>query len=65
VVCATSYFGQNPNAYFNTVGRSFLFCLVKGESGFTMMSPQQSQSALQQMRLNQQTPSPLVTDKLK
>jgi hypothetical protein len=42
--------GQDPNAFFAPVGRSFLLCLVKGEGGFTLMSPEEAQSALQQMK---------------
>ena len=63
VVCPVAYMGQDPNAFFTPVGRSFLLCLVKGEDGFTLMSPEEAQSALQQMHSD--APLQLFTDKKK
>jgi hypothetical protein len=49
-ICTTVYVGQGLNALFNTVGQSSLFCIVKGGSGFALLSEQESQAALQQMQ---------------
>lgn len=48
VICATAYVGNNPNPFFNTVGLKYLFCFVKGSTGFTLMSEQQMHAHLQQ-----------------
>ena len=52
-ICATVYVGQGPNALFNTVGRSSLFCFVKGSSGFTLMPAGETQTVSQQMQLQE------------
>lgn len=65
LICPTGYFGQNPNAVFHPVGRSFLFCLVKGEDGLTLMSPQDAQAALHPIRLQQSSPDQLFSDRKK
>lgn len=50
-ICATVYVGQGPNALFNTVGQSYLFCFEKGSSGFTLMSVEETQATLQQLQI--------------
>jgi len=58
-VCPIAYMGQNPNVFFTPVGRSFLFCVVKGEGGFKLMAAQDARTALhsiQNMRLAQTLP---------
>ena len=64
-ICPTVYMGQNPNALFNPVGRSFLFCLVKGDGGFMLISPEEAQTALQQMKLKEMAPTSLPSEKKK
>jgi 5-hydroxyisourate hydrolase-like protein (transthyretin family) len=65
VICATVYVGQNPNAHFNTVGRADLFCVVKGSTGFTLMSEQDMHTHLQQMQILEAAPTttPSLSDK--
>src|ERR1051325_3706910 len=55
-ICATIFAGQNPSPFFNAVGQRFLFCFVKGEAGFTLMSEQETQSQLQHMLLQEIAP---------
>ncbi|HUE98716.1 MAG TPA: carboxypeptidase-like regulatory domain-containing protein, partial [Anaerolineales bacterium] len=49
-ICSLVYVGQNPNAFFKPVGLNVVFCLVKGEGGFTLMSVQNAQAASQQLQ---------------
>jgi 5-hydroxyisourate hydrolase-like protein (transthyretin family) len=65
VICPMTYMGQNPDPLFHPVGRAFLFCLVKGGVGFTLMSPTEAQAAVQQMQIQKFAPPPLFTDKKK
>ncbi|HEX5840002.1 MAG TPA: carboxypeptidase-like regulatory domain-containing protein, partial [Anaerolineales bacterium] len=53
VICAAAYAGQNPNAFYNTVGERFLFCFEKGFDGFTLLSPAEIQEHLQQVSANE------------
>ncbi len=64
-ICATVYVGQDPNALFNTVGRGSDFCFVKGSSGFTLMSVQETQTTLQQMQIQEIEPHNPFTEKKK
>jgi hypothetical protein len=65
IICPTIYMGQNPDALFTPVGRSFLVCLVKGDAGFDRMSPEDSNAALQHMNALETTVSPLFDSKQK
>lgn len=62
-VCSVAYMGQDPNVFFTPVGRSFLFCLVKGDGGFKLMTPQDARTVMQQMQ--SAAPSHLFKDKKK
>jgi hypothetical protein len=57
--------GQNPDALFHPVGRGFLFCLAKGDSGFDLMSSAEAQAALQQRQMQKLAPSEWLPDKKK
>lgn len=50
-ICATAFVGQNPNALFNTSGIRVLFCFVKGNNGFTLLSEQEMHAQIQQMQV--------------
>jgi hypothetical protein len=56
-VCATAFVGQNPAPLFNTVATRFLFCFVKGDTGFTLLSEQQMQQQLLQMQIQEAIPA--------
>jgi hypothetical protein len=56
VICATTFVGQNPSALFNTAGLRSLFCFVKQSNSFTLMSEQQMQTQLQQLRIQEAAP---------
>jgi hypothetical protein len=64
-ICGTVYVGQGFNALFNTVGQSYLFCFVKGSSGFTLMSVQDTQTTLQQMQIQEVIPPNTPAEKQK
>ena len=55
-ICALVYVGQNPNPFFNPLGLNLVFCMTKGSSGFTLMSPQQARVASQQMQIQEPAP---------
>jgi hypothetical protein len=46
-ICATIFAGENPSPFFDAVGQRFLFCFMKGDTGFTLMSEQEMQAQLQ------------------
>jgi hypothetical protein len=57
-ICATVFAGKNPGPFFNAAGQRFLFCIVKGDTGFTLMSEQEMQSQLQHIPLLEIAPNP-------
>jgi hypothetical protein len=57
VVCSEVYVGENPDAYFETVGGAAIFCAVKGPDGLSLMSPEDAQAKLWQMQLQKLHPS--------
>jgi 5-hydroxyisourate hydrolase-like protein (transthyretin family) len=64
-ICPTAYIGHNPDAFFHPIGHSFLFCLVKGDSGFDLMSSAEAQAMSQQIQLQKLAPPEWVPDKKK
>lgn len=44
-ICTQLYFGFDPSPLFNTARRGNLFCLRKGDSGFEVMSAEESREA--------------------
>ena len=56
-ICALTYVGQNPSAYFQPVGLHLVFCVVKGDGGFTLLSSQEAQAASQQMQKTRWSPT--------
>lgn len=52
-ICTQTFTGQNPNAFFQVVGTSYLPCLVKGPQGFAVLSAGDTQKEIQEMRLQQ------------
>jgi hypothetical protein len=65
MICSSGSVGQNPDAFFHPVGRGFLFCLVKGEGGLTLMSAEQAQAELLKARLQPAAPASIFGDKTK
>lgn len=63
-ICSRVYVGQNPDAQYNTVGLSYVFCIVKGSTGFTVLSDLEAQTFLQSQQILQlntlQTPGPSI-----
>ncbi len=57
-ICTQVFVGQGGNAFFNTVGQRFLFCFVKGSTGFTLLSEQEAQAAFRQL----QTPEAILPE---
>jgi len=55
-ICGTAFVGQNPGALFNPVGQRFLFCFVKGNNQFSLMSEAQMQKQMQHMRVEDVAP---------
>jgi 5-hydroxyisourate hydrolase-like protein (transthyretin family) len=43
VICTDVFVGRRPGAFFDTVGRSSLFCITKGPSGFSLASDKETQ----------------------
>lgn len=64
-ICGLVYVGQNPSPFFAPVGLNVVFCLTKGDAGFTLMSPQEAQAASQQMQIQEIAPPELFPDKKK
>ena len=64
-ICALVYVGQSPSPFFSPVGVDLNFCLLKGEGGFTLMSPQDAQAASQQMEIQKLSPPDPLTNKQK
>jgi hypothetical protein len=52
-ICARVFVGQNPDPQFNTVGHHYLFCLVKGSTGFTLLTQQETQTLLRTMQIQE------------
>jgi hypothetical protein len=63
VVCSEVYVGENPHAYFKTVGGAALFCAVKGPSGLSLMAPEETQAKLWQLQLQKLHSNPTFTEK--
>lgn len=63
-ICSRVYVGQNPDAQYNTVGLSYVFCIVKDSTGFTVLSDLEAQTFLQSQQILQlntlQTPGPSI-----
>jgi len=43
VICANVFVGERPEAFFDTVGQTDLFCISKGTTGFAAVSPKKAQ----------------------
>lgn len=56
VICVETYVGQNPDAFYNTVGEQFLFCFEKGSDGFTLLSPAEMYDHMQQEPVQEVSP---------
>jgi hypothetical protein len=52
-ICATVFVGQGQSPFFNPQGASTLFCIVKGDTGFTLLSEQETQQLAQQMKIQE------------
>ena len=65
VVCSEVYVGENPDAYFQTVGGAAIFCAVKGPDGLSLMSPEDAQAKLWQLQLQKLRPNQTLTEKIK
>jgi 5-hydroxyisourate hydrolase-like protein (transthyretin family) len=63
-ICGLVYVGQNPSPYFNPAGLNLVFCLVKGEGGFSLMSSREAQALqMQTPMLRFDTPDQLTEKK--
>ena len=49
-ICPQAFVGQGKGPLFNTVGQRGLFCVYRNAGGFTILSPEELQDALQQSR---------------
>lgn len=48
-ICTNVFVGQRPEAFFDTVGTTFLFCITKGTSGFSLMPEKEAQQMFRQL----------------
>ncbi len=64
-ICGLVYVGQNTSPFFAPVGLNVVFCLTKGEGGFTLMPPPEAQAASHQMQIREMAPPDLFPDRKK
>jgi len=48
-ICTNVFVGQRPEAFFDTVGTTFLFCITKGTSGFLVVPEKEAQQRFRQL----------------
>jgi hypothetical protein len=66
LICAVVYVGENPNALLQPLGLEPIFCLNKGQGGFTLLSGAEAQAAAQQAQMQMQEwtlPDPFTSRK--
>jgi hypothetical protein len=55
-ICTNVFVGQRPEAFFDTVGTTFLFCITKGTNGFSLMPEKEAQQMSRQLNGRALTP---------
>jgi hypothetical protein len=55
-ICTNAFVGQRPEAFFDTVGATSLFCISKGTTGFSVMPEKAAQQLFRQLSGRTLTP---------
>lgn len=48
-ICTSVFVSQRPEAFFDTVGTTSLFCISKGTTGFSVMPEKEAQQMFRQL----------------